>query len=71
MVIIDETERGWDKGVLYRYGIASRASSINKGPHAEALREALGDENVRMRLAIPTGCPTAGTRDACASVRRP
>ena len=70
VVIIDETERGWDKGVLDRYGIASRASRINRGAHAEALREALGDQNVRMRLAVPTACPTAGTRDACASVRR-
>ena len=70
MIIIDETRRGWDKGVLDRYGIASRVSRINKGAHAEALREALGDQNVRMRLAMPTACPTAGTRDACASVRR-
>ena len=70
VVIIDETERGWDRGVLYRHGIASRASNINKGPHAEALRKMMHDENVRIRLAIPTGCPTAGTREACASVRR-
>jgi hypothetical protein len=70
VVIIDETERGWDKGVLYRYGIASRASNFNKGPHAKALRQALGDENVRSRLAIPTGCPTSSTRELCASVRR-
>ena len=70
VIIIDETERGWEKGVLDRYGIASRASRINRGAHAEALREALGDQNVRMRLAVPTACPTAGTRDACASVRR-
>ena len=69
VVIIDETQRGWDKGVLDRYGIASRASRINKGAHAEALRQALGDQNVRMRLAVPTGCPNAGTRDTCASVR--
>jgi hypothetical protein len=70
VVIIDETERGWDKGVLDRHGIASRASRINRGAHAEALRDALGDQNVRMRLAVPTACPAAGTRDACASVRR-
>ena len=70
VLIIDETERGWDKGVLYRHGIASRASNINKGPHAAALRKLLGDENVRMRLAIPTGCPASGTREACASVRQ-
>ena len=69
VVIIDETQRGWDKGVLDRYGIASRASRINKGAHAEALRQAIGDQNVRMRLAVPTGCPNAGTRDTCASVR--
>ena len=69
VVIIDETQRGWDKGVLSRYGIASRASRINKGAHAEALRLALGDPNVRMRLAVPTACPRAGTRDVCASVR--
>jgi hypothetical protein len=69
VVIIDETQRGWDKGVLDRYGIASRASRINKGAHAEALRQALGDPNIRMRLAVPTACPHAGTRDACASVR--
>jgi hypothetical protein len=70
VLVIDETERGWDKGVLYRHGIASRASNINKGPHAAALRKLLGDENVRIRLAIPTGCPTSGTREACASVRQ-
>ena len=69
VVIIDETQRGWDKGVLNRYGIPSRASRINKGAHAEALRQALGDQNVRMRLAVPTACPSAGTRDVCASVR--
>lgn len=69
VVIIDETKRGWDKGVLNRYGIASRASRINKGAHAEALRQALGDQNVRMRLAVPTACPSAGTRDVCASAR--
>ena len=69
VVIIDETQHGWDKGVLSRYGIASRASRINKGAHAEALRRALGDQNVRARLAVPTACPTAGTRDLCASVR--
>jgi hypothetical protein len=70
VLIIDETERGWDKGVLARYGIASRESRINRTAHAEALREALGDPNIRARLAVPTACPTAGTRDACASVRR-
>jgi hypothetical protein len=70
VVIIDETQRGWDKGVLGRYGIASRASRINKGAHAEALRQALGDPSIRMRLAVPTACPHAGTRDACASVRQ-
>lgn len=69
VVIVDETQRGWDKGVLDRYGIASRASRINKGAHAEALRQALGDQNVRMRLAVPTACPAAGIRDPCASVR--
>ena len=69
VVIIDETQHGWDKGVLNRYGIASRASRINKGAHAEALRQALGDQNVRTRLAVPTACPQAGTHDACASVR--
>jgi hypothetical protein len=70
VVVIDETDRGRDRGVLDRYGIASRASRVNRGPHAEALLEALGDPNVRMRLAVPTACPAAGTRDACASVRR-
>ena len=69
VVIIDETRRGWDKGVLDRYGIASRVSRINKGAHAEALRVALGDSNIRMRLAVPTACPAAATGDACASVR--
>ena len=69
VVIIDETSRGWDKGVLSRYGIASRGSRINKGAHAEALRQALGDHNIRMRLAVPTACPSAGTRDACANAR--
>jgi hypothetical protein len=70
VVIIDETQRGWDKGVLSRYGIASRASRINKGAHAEALRQALGDQNIRMRLAVPTACAHASTRTACASARR-
>lgn len=70
VLIIDETRRGSDKGVLYRHGIASRVSSINKGQHADALRELLRDQNVRMRLAMPTGCPNLSTRDACASVRR-
>ena len=70
VVVIDETDRGIEKGVLDRYGLLSRASSLNRGPHAEALRETLGDANVRMRLVVPTACPAAGTRDACASVRR-
>jgi hypothetical protein len=70
VVVIDETDRGIEKGVLDRYGLASRGSRLNRGPHAEALRETLGDANVRMRLAVPTACPAAGTRDACASVRR-
>lgn len=69
VVIIDETERGLDRGVLDRRGIASRASRLNRGPHATALRDVLGDSNVRMRLAVPTACPAAGTRDPCASVR--
>jgi hypothetical protein len=69
VVIIDETQRGWDRGVLNRYGIASRASRMNKGAHAEALRQALGDQNVRMRLAVPTACPKASTRDVCANAR--
>ena len=67
VIIIEETERGWDKGVLARYGVASRSSRVNKG--ADALRAALQDNNVRVRLAVPTACPNAGTRDACASVR--
>jgi hypothetical protein len=70
VVVIDETDRGIEKGVLDRYGLLSRASSLNRGPHAQALREALGDANVRMRLVVPTACPAAGTRDACAGVRR-
>jgi hypothetical protein len=70
VVVIDETDRGIEKGVLDRYGLASRGSRLNRGPHAQALREAVGDPNVRMRLAVPTACPDAGTRDACASVRR-
>jgi hypothetical protein len=70
VVVIDETDRGREKGVLDRYGIASRASQLNRGPQAQALRQALGDANVRMRLVVPTACPAAGTRDACASVRR-
>lgn len=70
VLIIDETRRGWDKGVLDRHGIASRVSAINKGKHADALREILKDQNVRMRLAAPTACPSASTRDACASVRQ-
>jgi hypothetical protein len=70
VLIIDETRRGWDKGVLDRHGIASRVSALNKGKHADALREVLRDQNVRMRLAGPTGCPSASTREACASVRQ-
>jgi hypothetical protein len=71
VVVIDETDRGIEKGLLDRYGLASRASRLNRGPHAEALRETLGDTNVRMRLVVPTACPAAaGTRDACANVRR-
>ncbi|HEY7642493.1 MAG TPA: hypothetical protein VH814_22360 [Steroidobacteraceae bacterium] len=70
VVIVDETERGFQKGILDRHGIASRSSNINRGPHAEALRQALGDENVRLRLATPTGCPTLSTREPCASVRK-
>ena len=70
VIVIDETDRGLEKGVLERYGLASRASRLNRGPHAEALRETLGDANVRMRLVVPTACPAADTRDACASVRR-
>jgi hypothetical protein len=70
VLIIDETRRGWDRGILDRHGIASRVSSINKGQHAEALHKLLRDPNVRMRLAMPTGCPNLSTRDACASVRR-
>lgn len=70
VVVIDETERGAAKGVLDRYGIASRVLPLTKGAPAAALREALRDANVRMRLVMPTGCPTASTREACASVRR-
>jgi hypothetical protein len=70
VVIIDETKRGWDKGVLDRHGIASRVSAINKGEHADALRALLHDQNIKMRLATPTGCPNLSTRDSCASVRR-
>lgn len=70
VLIIDETKRGWDKGVLDRHGIASRVSAINQSEHADALREVLRDQNIRMRLATPTGCPNLSTRDACASVRR-
>ncbi len=70
VVVIDETDRGSAKGVLDRYGIASRVLPLSKGSHAAALREVIGDANVRMRLVIPTGCPMASTREACASVRR-
>lgn len=70
VVIVDETERGWEKSVLDRHGIASRSSALNRGPHSEALRRALGDENVRLRLALPVGCPTQSTREACPSVRK-
>jgi len=70
VVIIDETDKGYDRAILYKHGIASRASAFNKGPHADALYKALGDENVRVRLATPTGCPTQGTREPCANVRR-
>lgn len=69
VLIIDETRRGWDKGVLDRLGVASRVSTINKGAHADALREVLRDQNIRMRLATPTACPNLSTREACASVR--
>jgi hypothetical protein len=70
VVIIDETEKGYDRGILNKRGIASRASAFNKGPHAEALYQALGDHNVRVRLAVPTGCPTLSTLEPCANVRR-
>jgi hypothetical protein len=70
VVIIDETDKGYDRAILYKRGIASRASAFNKGPHADALYKALGDENVRVRLAAPTGCPTQGTLEPCANVRR-
>jgi hypothetical protein len=71
VVVIDETDRGAQRGVLDRYGIASRVLPLSKGAHAAALRETLGDANVRMRLVMPTGCPTAAsTREPCASVRR-
>ncbi|HET9449199.1 MAG TPA: hypothetical protein VFO35_23205 [Steroidobacteraceae bacterium] len=71
VVVIDETDRGAAKGVLARYGIASRVLPLSKGAHAAALREAMGDANVRMRLVMPTGCPAAAsTREACANVRR-
>ena len=70
VVIVDETKRGLDRAVLYRQKIASRASHYNKGAHAAALRAALRDDNVLVRLAIPTGCPANSTREACASVQR-
>jgi hypothetical protein len=70
VVLIEETKRGWDTAVLSRHGIASRASSINKGAHAEALRKVLQDPSLLTRLAIPTGCPTSGTHDACANVQK-
>lgn len=70
VLIIDETKRGWDKGVLNRHGLASRVSPINKGEHADALRAVLHDQDIKMRLVTPTGCPNLSTRDACASVRR-
>jgi len=70
VVLIEETKRGWDTGVLSRHGIASRASSINKGAHAEALRKLMQDPNLLLRLAIPTACPAQGTHDACASVSK-
>lgn len=69
VVIIDETDKGYDRGVLYKHGIASRASAFNKGPHAEALYKALGDQNARVRLAVPTGCPELSTLQPCANVR--
>ena len=69
VVIIDETEKGYERGILYKQGIASRSSAFNKGPHAEALYKALGDQNVRVRLAVPTGCPTLSTLEPCANVR--
>jgi hypothetical protein len=70
VVIVDETDKGYERAILNRRGIASRASAFNKGPHAEALYKALGDENVRVRLAVPTGCPTLSTLEPCANVRR-
>jgi hypothetical protein len=70
VVIVDETDKGYDRAILYKHGIASRASAFNKGPHADALYKALGDENVRVRLAAPTGCPTQSTLEPCANVRR-
>jgi hypothetical protein len=70
VVIVDQTERGEKRAVLYRLGIATRASNFNKGAHAQALRQILGEEHPEGRLAIPTACPNAGTHDACANVRR-
>lgn len=70
VVVIDETDRGQVKGILDRYGIASRASRFNRGPHAEALRQRLGGQDVRMTLVVPTACPAAGTREECTNVRR-
>jgi hypothetical protein len=69
VVIIDETDKGYDRGILNRRGIASRASAFNRGPHAEALYQALGDKDVRVRLAVPTGCPELSTLQPCANVR--
>jgi len=70
VVVIDETDKGYERAILNKRGIASRASAFNKGPHAEALYQALGDQNVRVRLAVPTGCPTLSTLEPCANVKR-
>ena len=70
VLIIDETGAAGRRACSTDYGIASRVSTINKGAHADALREVLRDQNIRMRLATPTACPNLSTRDACASVRR-
>lgn len=70
VVVIDETDRGFERGILDRYGIASRASRFSRGPQLEALRQVMGGQDVRMRLVVPTGCPAASTRDECRTVRR-
>jgi hypothetical protein len=69
VIVIAETKRGWDDGVLSQHGLAAHSSSLNKGPMGAALRTALHDENPLARMVVPTACPSAATREACPNIQ--